>query len=333
MRTGWKWLSFFSRAIILNLVQLLNIKFRERLLELNLLHRKHVSLWITLKGNFSKENKPLWIWFRYIDDIFFIWAASEKKINKFLNDFNSFQPNLRLAHAHSKESLHFLDVIVKIQQGEFIADIYCKSTNGHQFLPFDSCHASHQLCPVKPITMKRICSRRNNLTVYTNKLNDWCRERSYLEEIVNKETKRSLDPYISSFDNKSKKNTLGDRQKGIFSVVTYNPFLCHLSKTIRKNLFLLYQDEEIKRVFTPASFVSFCIARTLRTHLVRAKVYPLEVRLVGSIKCFRNHCHVCKTVVKADIIQIFVDEKFYKVNHRCTCSGICLVYPISCEVC
>ena len=136
--------------------------------------------------------------------------------------------------------------------------------------------------------MKRICSRRSDLIVNINTLKDWFRERGYPEEIVNKETKRALESSISSSNNKSKTNTQGDRQKGIPLAVTYNPFLCHLGQTIRKNLFLFYQDEKVKRVFTPLPFVSFRTARSLRTHLVRAKVYRDEERLVGSRKCLRN---------------------------------------------
>ena len=100
--------------------------------------------------------------------------------------------------------------------------------------------------------MKRICSRRSDLNVNINKLKDWFRERGYPEEIVNKETKRALESSIGSFNNRSKKITLDDRQKGIPLLVTFNPFLF-----LRKNIFLLYQDEEVKRVFTPAPFVSF----------------------------------------------------------------------------
>ena len=81
--------------------------------------------------------------------------------------------------------------------------------------------------------------------------------------MVNKETKQALESSIDSFNNRCKKITQDDRQKGISLVVTYNPFLCHLGETIRKNLFLLHQDEEVKRVFTPAPFVSFRTARTL----------------------------------------------------------------------
>ena len=90
----------------------------------------------------SEQIQP-WIWFRYIDEIFFIWIASEKELDEFLNRLNSFHPNLRFAHERSRESLNFLDVIVKIQQGEFVTDLYYKSTDRHQYLHFDSCHASH----------------------------------------------------------------------------------------------------------------------------------------------------------------------------------------------
>ena len=115
--------------------------------------------------------------------------------------------------------------------------------------------------------------------------------------------------------------------------MTYKTFLCHLGQTIRKNIFLLYQDEEVKRVFPPAPFVSFRTARTLRSHLVRAKVYPVQERLVGSRKCFRNPCQVCRNVVKTDIFQSFVDKKVYKINNRFTCSDKCLVYLLSYKVC
>ena len=181
--------------------------------------------------------------------------------------------------------------------------------------------------------MKRICSKRTDLKVNINKLKDWFRERGYPKEVVNKETKQALESSISSSNDKSKKNTQGGRQKGIPLVVTYKPFLCHLGQTIRKNLFLLYQDEEVKRVFTPAPFVSFRTARILRTHLVRAKVYPAEERLVRSRKCLRNRCQVCKNVVETDTFQSFVDKEVYKINHRFTFSDKCLVYLLSCKVC
>ena len=94
------------------------------------------------------------------------------------------------------------------------------------------CHASHTKTSIvysQALRMKRICCRRSGPIVNINKLKHWFRERGYPEEIVNKETKRALGSSISSSSNKSKKNTQVDRKKGIPLVLTYNPFLCHLS--------------------------------------------------------------------------------------------------------
>ena len=43
------------------------------------------------------------------------------------------------------------------------------------------------------LRMKRICSRRRDLIVNINKLNNWFRERGYPKEIVNKETRKQKD--------------------------------------------------------------------------------------------------------------------------------------------
>ena len=74
----------------------------------------------------SQQIQP-WIWFRYIDDILFVWTASEKELEEFLNRLNNFHNNLRFTHERSRESLNLLDVTVKSQQGEFVTDLYYKS--------------------------------------------------------------------------------------------------------------------------------------------------------------------------------------------------------------
>ena len=63
--------------------------------------------------------------------------------------------------------------------------------------------------------------------------------------------------------------------------MTYNPFLCHLGQTIRKNLFLLYQDEEVKLVFTPAPFVSICTANHRFTCSGKCFVYLPLYKVCG----------------------------------------------------
>ena len=45
--------------------------------------------------------QPL-VWFRYIDYIFFIWTRGKDKLEKFLDDLNSFDNNIKFAHESRK---------------------------------------------------------------------------------------------------------------------------------------------------------------------------------------------------------------------------------------
>ena len=114
-------------------------------------------------------------------------------------------------------------------------------------------------------------------------------------------------------------------------MVNYNPVLCRLGQVIHRNLCFLYKTEEVKQVFSPSLFVSCHSFRTMGSHLVRVKVYPVGERLVGSRKCNKNRSQVCKNVIESETFQSF--KKIYKNNYRFTCSDKGLVYLLPCEVC
>ena len=68
-----------------------------------------------IENQFLKnEQIQPWIWFMYNDDIFFIWTASEKELDDFLEQLNNFHPNLKFTHERSREEINFLDVTVQI---------------------------------------------------------------------------------------------------------------------------------------------------------------------------------------------------------------------------
>ena len=53
------------------------------------------------------------VWFRYIDNIFFIWTHGQDKLEQFLVDFNKFHPSLKFTHEPSRKNNTFLHVDVK----------------------------------------------------------------------------------------------------------------------------------------------------------------------------------------------------------------------------
>ena len=70
-----------------------------------------------------------------------------------------------------------------------------------------------------------------------------------------------------------------------------------------KKLFIyLYAEGQVKKVFTLAPFVLFRSDYSLRSHLVRAKVYPI-IREKGSSCCGKNRCETCLNMQETDTFQ------------------------------
>ena len=63
-------------------------------------------------------------------------------------------------------------------------------------------------------------------------------------------------------------------KKGIPFVIT--PGFKSVGRIISQNLYILYMNEEVESVLTPAPMIYFLSARKLSCYLVRAKLYPLE---------------------------------------------------------
>ena len=95
------------------------------------------------------------------------------------------------------------------------------------------------------------------------------RKRGYPYYLIKEQVEKVLRLSPSDENNSKKVNEVP-------LVVTYNPAFKNLFQVIRKNLQLLYADEQVKKVFSPAPFVSFRSTRNLKSYLLRSKIYALE---------------------------------------------------------
>ena len=59
----------------------------------------------------TPDHEPF-LWLRYIDNIFFIWTHSEKRLQTFLEKLCKFHPNIKFTHESSKENISFLDLSI-----------------------------------------------------------------------------------------------------------------------------------------------------------------------------------------------------------------------------
>ena len=117
-----------------------------------------------MENQFLKnEQIQPWIWLRCTDEFFFILAASKKELDAFLERIINFHPNLKFTHKRSREEVNFLDVTVRVNHVEFITDLYCKPTDGHQYLHYESCYPSHtksSIIFIQALRMRRNCPKK-----------------------------------------------------------------------------------------------------------------------------------------------------------------------------
>ena len=132
----------------------------------------------------NKVKKKPNVWWRYIDDIFFIWEHGEESLKEFLNEINSFHSTIKFTADWSKEKVNFLDVEVTLNNGVLSTDLFVKPTDTHQFLDPTSCHPYHCKKGIpysQTLRLNRICSDNNNFDKRCNELESWESEKGYSE--------------------------------------------------------------------------------------------------------------------------------------------------------
>ena len=63
------------------------------------------------------DNNP-YLWWRYSDDIFFIWEHGEEKLRNFVETLNEIHPTIKFNTEWSQKSNNFLDVTVSLIDGQ-----------------------------------------------------------------------------------------------------------------------------------------------------------------------------------------------------------------------
>ena len=67
----------------------------------------------------------------------------KEKLQKFLNDFNKYHPNIKFTRVFDEESISFLDLKVSLSKGHLTSNLHVKSIDRHHYLYFTSAHPNH----------------------------------------------------------------------------------------------------------------------------------------------------------------------------------------------
>ena len=129
----------------------------------------------------SYDFKPS-VWWRYIDDVFFISTHGEEELQKFVDYLNASHHSIKFTAEWSKESINFLDTRVIKKDNTLVTDLYTKPTDTHQLLHRSSCHPYHTKKGIpygQALRIRRICSEDSSFKEHLASLKSWLMDRGY----------------------------------------------------------------------------------------------------------------------------------------------------------
>ncbi|CAI9724120.1 Hypothetical predicted protein [Octopus vulgaris] len=187
-------------------------------------------------------------WKRYLDDCFILWDKSIEKLEEFKILLNGINDNIQFTMDHNEEELPFLDVLIKKAGNKIDTDIYYKSTNSKQYLPFDSCHPRHTRINV-PFCLARICtiiSDTNTQHTRLQELRTTLTNRNYPQPLIDSAIQRALK--LSIEDLRQTKPKKKEKLKTLPYISTHNPLNNAAFSTILQSTALLKGDPKMNRI-------------------------------------------------------------------------------------
>ena len=222
-----------------------------------------------------------------------------------------YHPTIKFTAQYSKNTINFLDVQVTKENGKIVTDLYVKPTDTHQYLEYTSCHSFHckKAIPYsQALRLNRICSSNELLDKRCNDLEYWCEKRGYSQNLVRGQVLRARKFSRQELLNKAKET----KECQLVLNITYHPAFANFKKVLEEIHILLTPDREHRKVFPKVPIVGFKRGKSLKDHLVRAKLPPIEQKF-GCNGCGGGRCQVCDFIVKSDTFTDKNETREYEI--------------------
>jgi hypothetical protein len=289
-------------------------------------------------------------YFRYIDDVFFVWIGSTDELLQFQNYLNHLIPGIKIELTYSDAAVQFLDTTVYASdvpdsstnpttQKHIETKVYFKPTDTHQLLHKESFHPRHTCTGVLKsqfIRFKRLCNRKSDYDDACQILTSALRLRNYSRSLMRK-MKRDVWSDTSLATPRPPSNI-----PILPLVVPYNEFGCKLA-TKWRDVIKLDPTFNNYRIIT-----AYTVGHSLHRKLVTSstttdtntpsqpnphpKSRPPSVP-DGCFRCHNNHCRSCRYVNESSTIVSHTNGNLFSIRGHITCRTPNVIYVINCNRC
>jgi hypothetical protein len=159
------------------------------------------------------EIKPL-LFFRFLDDIFFIWPGTTEELKIYETYLNNLIPDIKITLNHNTEEINFLDLIIyksELNENEstLLTRVYFKPTDSHQLLDGNSFHPKHTcrgILKSQILRYKRLSSKKEDFDNTCQILFNSLKDRGYSKSLMRKMKREIWNNYNNIGDNNNRVN-------------------------------------------------------------------------------------------------------------------------------
>ena len=292
------------------------------------------SLYLKVREKYGVEIEKYVIqnWKRFLDDGHILWKKSFGPISEFIDILNSLDEDLNFTYESSEVGLSFLQLFVYKTPETVATDIYYKDTDGHDYLPFKSCHPRHTLENIPFNLARNICTLVDDperIKFRLKELTQWLLKGGYHRELIHYAINKA-----KNIDQKVLRSKIIREQNEILPfIITHNPKNPHVFNEIVKQLEFLKTSESYISTLSKVRIVkSERQPKNLYRHLVHSNVVK-KIFTPGCKKCGNRRCGTCKFLQECNSVSFFEVNTSLDIKYQFDCTSGGLIYKIACIGC
>ena len=283
------------------------------------------------------EIKPK-LFFRYLDDIFFLWPKTFlKRLPEFEAFLNNLIPDISVKLEYSDKEIHFLDTTIFIHNNTLQSKVYFKSTDTHQLLHKDSFHPRHTFRGL----IKSQLIRYKRLSSFQEDYNDTCKTlfsilkrrgysfselKSLQYEIWHNHSYNTTNKYTSNRNSTTKQNNNTDKEL-LPIIIDFN--------TVGQELALKYKNilknyENILHITPIIAYKSYKnLGQLLTSSKLKNNTITYAFNTCNSLHCLTCKLHTCST----EHFNSTYNKQKYTFSDNLYCHTKSIIYLITCTLC
>lgn len=276
------------------------------------------------------------LWARYIDDVFVIWQGTQDDFRTFINLLNQNSLGLHFTYEIEKESLAFLDVLIRrAPGGELATSVYRKPSATNALLNWQSSHPF----PLKKgipkgqyLRLRRNCSSETMFQEQAKDLRERFKERGYPDKLLRDCYKNALAQERASL--LVKKRT--DTNEAIVRVIgTFDEASGPIKKILTKHWNILGLDPDLRDVVGTYPQVTYRRGSSLRDKLTKSHLAPisrpgnwLTRQPIGCFKC--SGCVACAFIEVGSFFVSSQTGRRHQISQFFNCRSSLVIYRAKC---